>query len=93
MSKGQKFYRGQRVKVDDVMPPSMAHFKAGFIGIVDHSYSDAYGLGNDKEYCLLVLDEKGKGIDCVAWYPESQLTLISDDRRKGENLLQDYKQP
>jgi hypothetical protein len=86
----QKFLRGTRIKVDDAMPPSMTHFEKGFIGIVDHTYSQAYGGNDIKSYCIVQLNKDGQPINKIAWYQEDQLTLISDDLKAGEEILESY---
>lgn len=92
MSK-QKFFRGQRVKLDDVMPEFMSHFPAGGEAIVDHSYTDIY-YGDEfqnQSLALVLLDPVKEFRGWTAWYHESQLTLLSDDRVAGEKILQRYK--
>jgi hypothetical protein len=86
----QKFFRGQRVKIADVVPPYMSHFDAGLEAIVSHSYSDMYGQGQDGEFALLLLDGE-RPFNRVSWYPDSLLTLVNADRDAGERLLQLYK--
>ncbi len=86
----QKFLKGYEVKVDSEMPPMMAHFESGFNGIVDHTYSEAYGGDNINQYCLVVLDENRKPINKISWYYENQLTLVSDDMMKGMGIIENY---
>ena len=86
----QKFLKGFEVKVDDEMPDIMSHFEKGFNGIVDHTYSEAYGGKDIKSYCLLVLDENRKPINKISWYNESQLTLVSDDMMNGMEIIENY---
>lgn len=87
----QKFFRGHRVKVDDKMPSFMAHFDAGFEGIVSGSYSDQYGTNCHDEYSILKLNKQGKPVNRISWYHERQLTLLPGSRDEGEALLQEYK--
>jgi len=89
------------------MPTWMRHFEGGCEAIVVGSYSDLYGghdgMGkadrfddkgclrvnqNDHQYFLLLLT---KTPHQVAWYYETQLTLLSKNRDVGEKLLQEYK--
>jgi hypothetical protein len=86
----QKFLRGTRVKVDAIMPPSMTHFESDFIGIVDHTYSQAYSGNDITNYCLVQLNKQGQPINKIAWYKENQLTLVSDDTKAGEEILESY---
>ena len=86
----QKFLKGFEVKVDDKMPPMMSHFESGFNGIVDHTYSEAYGGDNINSYCLVVLDENRNPINRISWYYENQLTLVSDDMMKGMEIIESY---
>ncbi len=100
--KNQKFFRGQRVRVADDLGSMLRHFQSGcdaivvgsYTGcdaIVVGSYTDQYGsaAGEDPEYTLLLKDD---GVmDTVSWYEESQLTLVSDDRVRGEEILQRHK--
>lgn len=88
----QKFKRGCRVKVDDVMPRHMSHFIAGFEGIVEYTYAQEYGGGHIKSYSLIVLKD-GKPVNTSAWYDESQLTLINADTAAGLAIIEAYKYP
>jgi len=85
----QKYFRGYRVKVQEVMPKEMAHFAAGFEAIIIGSFTDQF-LTNQpddyKNYELLQLED-GKPVNTGAWYLEDQLTLLSDDRAAGEALI------
>jgi hypothetical protein len=87
----QKFFRGQRVRIAKRFPQCMSHFDGkGCEAIVDHSYSDMYGCGNFSDFCLLIIDKKGN-YRC-SWYPEKLLTLVSNDIKAGEKLLQRYRE-
>lgn len=90
----QKYFHGQRVKVDAKTPAHMRHFESGFEGIVDYSYTDRYGgkAGDGPCYSLLVLDNNDTPVNRISWYYETQLTLLSDDRAAGEKLFQQYKE-
>lgn len=70
------------------MPKTMSHFKGDIDAIVDHSYSDAFGGDNVTSYAVLLLTPNPYR---SAWYYEEQLSLLSNDRDKGEKLLQRYK--
>ncbi len=89
----QKFFRGQRVKIADEMPRSMRHFEKGCEAIVVGSYTDQCmrTADSDHKFTLCLLDKNGKPFDRVSWYGEHQLTLLSDDRRAGEDLLQAFQ--
>ena len=92
----QKFFRGQRVKLADDFGSSMSHFGGkGGEAIVEGSYADQYGLGNYDEFKLLLLSGIEGNADFPyrsAWYHEHQMTLVSDDRIKGEEILQMYNE-
>ena len=88
----QKFKRGSKVKVDDVMPPHMAHFPAGFEAIVEYTYAQQYGGNNIDSYSLIHVDELGNAITSTAWYYENQLTLVSDDLESGIKIILKYKE-
>lgn len=68
---GQKYPIGTRVKIDDHLDPSMAHFPAGKNATVCYTYAHAFGGTNVKDYCLDV-----DGVGKVSWYCEEQLTAI-----------------
>lgn len=88
---GQKFRRGWRVKVAKEMPPWMAHFESDFEAIVEYSYAQKF-WGNDiKNYSLIMLKD-GKTVGSIAWYPESTLTLISEDEEAGLKIIEEYEQ-
>ena len=91
--KDQKFFRGQRVRVADDLGSMMSHFTSGCDAIVVGSFSDQIFCrrGADEEsYTLLLKDEDGT-MGTVSWYKESQLTLVSDNRIRGEEILQKHK--
>ena len=85
----QKFKRGQRVKVADEMPEYMSHFPKGFEAIVEYTYGQKYDGEDYDNYSLIVL-EKGKPINSIAWYYESQLTLLNKDCKVGLKIIKDY---
>ena len=68
---GQKFPIGARVKIAEKLGPSMLHFPSGCNATVEHTYAHAYGGDGIKSYSLNI-----DGLGSVAWYDESQLTLI-----------------
>ncbi len=86
----QKYLRGYEVKVDSEMPPMMAHFESGFNGIVDHTDSEANGGDDVESYCLVQLDKDRNPINQISWYDEDQLTLVSDDMKKGMEIIESY---
>ena len=84
----QKFRKLTFVKVDDVMPPSMSHFQAGFIGIVDGTYSQKFRGSNIYDYSLYMI-QHGVVITSISWYHENQLTEIKEqDRLKAEEMIE-----
>jgi len=89
----QKFTRGSRIKVNDVMPDTMWHFEAGFEAIINYSYRQKFGgTCTNHSYSLIQLDEQGSPINSIAWYYESQLTLVDDDTQKGHAIIEEYFQ-
>ena len=93
MSK-QKFFRGQRVKICKDLGHGMGHFESDREAIVIGSYGDQFGktVGRGPEsYSLCVFGPRGGGGHHVSWYDEWQLTLVSDARREGEEILQRRK--
>jgi len=86
----QKFFRGQRVFISNKLPTSMSHFGGrGEEAIVMYSYSDVYGHHDFNDLSLLILPKNRKSY-VSSWYPDHLLTLLSDNRRAGERLLQKY---
>lgn len=88
----QKFFRGQRVKFKpslkkdgfSITPYSVAEAMK-HEAIIEGSYSDlCHGKGFDT-YSLLILAPQHRS---SAWWHESILELIDDDRAKGEELIQ-----
>ena len=69
---GQKYAPGTRVRIDDHLDSTMAHFPSGKNATVRYTYDHAFGGGDIDSYCL---DIDGHGE--VAWYYEGQLTPIS----------------
>lgn len=96
----QKFKRGSRVRIADEMPPSMRHFHCGVEAIVEYTYGQKakhdrrYSPSGDFEsYSLLLFDKEGGIFGGVSWYPESTLTLISDNTREGLDILEQHYFP
>lgn len=86
----QKFRKLTFVKVADDMPDHMSHFDAGFIGIVDGTYSQIYGGKDVSSYCLYKVFN-GKIVCRISWYEENQLTALPDqDREKAEEMIENY---
>lgn len=86
----QKFRKFTFVKVSDDMPKNISHFDAGFIGIVNGTYSQIYG-GKDVSSYSLYKVMSGKIVNCISWYKESQLAELPDqDREKAEQMIEDY---
>ena len=71
----QKFKYGDLVRISDSLGASMSHFTSGREAVVVHSYADRYGGDNHTDYSIYI---EGEGP--VAWYRESQLTLIESNR-------------
>ena len=88
----QKFKSGVEVRVCDMMPPMMSHFQCGFNAIVEYTYKERYGNGNHDSYSLVVLDENSNPVNSVAWYNQYQLTLVDNDRLRGLDIIDQYKQ-
>lgn len=89
----QKFPRGARVKVSDNMPSYMSHFPKGFEAIVEYTYGQKFPQFDKNDidnYCLIVLDENGKPVNSIAWYHESQLTLINNNINEGLKIIESY---
>ena len=86
----QKFRKLTFVKVDSKMPPEMAHFDSGFVGIINGTYSQIYGGTNINSYSLYKI-EGGKITNTISWYRENQLTeLPEQDRKKAEEMIEAY---
>ena len=93
MSK-QKFPIGSKVKVVKDLPRYMFHFPSDFEAIVKGTYKQLCGVGKSgyKDYSLIMLDDRGKPVDSLAWYEEDQLTLVSDDTKAGKKIIKKFKQ-
>jgi len=86
----QKFKKLSFIHVCKELPDDMSHFENDFDGIVCGTYSQEYGGGNIKDYCVYKL-ENGKIVDQIAWYDESQITLSDhQDRDKAEEMIEKY---
>jgi len=85
-SKYQKFFRGQRVHIlydyDDVD------------AIIEGSYNELCGpthpYSASSIYRVLILKEDGTPHYSIAWRNERCMTLVNNNRDKGEQLIQDY---
>lgn len=88
----QKFPRGSKVMVAEIMPPYMFHFECGFEAIVEYTYAQKFWGDDINSYSLIQLDDKGEPINSIAWYEENQLTLIDDNVNRGIQIINNYKQ-
>jgi len=86
----QKYPSMTFVHVCKEMPESMRHFDCDFNGIVDRTYSQAYG-GQDIDSYSIYKIRNGKVVDRISWYKENQLTpLEKQDRALAEKMVEDY---
>jgi len=87
MSEPQKFWRGQRVLV---VRPRYATLPDPREAIIVGSYTDLHGGPQINQAYAIVILEGDVGVNWVAWFYESELSLIDTDRDKGEAILQAY---
>lgn len=76
---GQKFRRGDLVRIAADLGPARRHFPADQDALVLGSYRDKFGNGREDSYALHLLP----GGNC-SWYEEEHLTLV---RHAGENAI------
>ena len=74
-AEGQKFRKGDLVRIAKDLGASMSRFPSDCEAIVLGSYADQFG-GNDTQSYTLFL----KGRNEVSWYYESQLTWLEEGR-------------
>ena len=87
----QKFRKFTYVHVCKEMPDFMSHFDSDFDAIVEGSYSQLCGGGNDVTSYMLYQLENGKIVNNCGWYDEEQLTALeTQDRDKAEELIEEY---
>lgn len=72
---GQKFTKGDLVRIARGLGPSMSHFQSNSEAVVIGSYADQYGGGDVDNYTLHL-----KGGGRCSWYKGHQLTLIERGR-------------
>jgi hypothetical protein len=89
----KKFKRFSYVHVCKDMPDYMYHFPCSFDGIIgDSSLSTIRQDGRRIfEYSVYKL-ENGKVIDEISWYQEDQLSLLKEQPRNGEELIDEFEQ-
>lgn len=91
----QKFFHGQRVRLTGSFPKCMDHFDGrNHEAIIDHSYADAFGGPNHEDFAIIVLPNEGDNWKpyWTAWYPRELMTLVSDDRIAGEEIIQRHNE-
>lgn len=90
----QKFFRGQRVRLAKKFPKEMSHFGGkGKEAIVIGSYRDQNDGGDVDSFSLLLLIKGDKNLNKAyecSWYDSNMMSLISDNRKKGEQIIQNY---
>ena len=89
----QKFLRGHRVHIEKITKPWKKHFPCDVDAIVNGTYATLHGYHNDRafdDYQLVLLDDSGKPFNQVSWYEVEDLTLVSEDRIAGEELIEKY---
>lgn len=74
----QTFVRGDLVKVSDVFPDDMSHFRGrGELAIVVGSYADQYGEASRETYTLSFPVLEGKHYNgTISWYDPDLLTMV-----------------
>jgi len=82
----QKFKRGSFVMVGDEMLDLRAI-------VMYSSAQEIRGSTNTKSYCLLFLDKEGNGDEAKSWTDEKDMVLISDDIKKGKEIIEEYQYP
>jgi hypothetical protein len=86
----QKYPAYSFVHVCKEMPPYMKHFHCDFDAIVGYTYSQKYGGKNIKSYSLYQI-ANGKVVNSIAWYDESQLTMLENQsKEKAEEMIEQY---
>jgi hypothetical protein len=78
-----RFKHGDLVKVADDLGEWMAHFQKGCEAIVDYSFADKFGYGDEESYGIFI-----KGSGTTSWYPGSVLTFI----RHAPELLKEWNE-
>lgn len=78
LNKGQKFSKGDYVKIADDLGSSMGHFSGrGKNAVIEYSYSEKYGNNNCVNHTYSVyVENQGSS----SWYYENQLELIEINR-------------
>lgn len=71
----QKFPAYSFVHICKDMPSWMKHFDSDFDGIVKGTYSQIFGKKDINSYEICKI-EQGLVVECIAWYEESQLSLL-----------------
>jgi hypothetical protein len=91
MSK-QKFKRASLVWVHvDPEDTSKSHFETDFFGVVRGTYHQLYGGGDRTDYSICQLNKaRTKITNEIAWYQESELSLIEWDRVLGYDLMEEW---
>jgi hypothetical protein len=86
----QKFSRLSFIHICKEMPSFMMHYESDFDGIIDGSHSQLHGGKDIHEYAVYQIKE-GKIVNRIAWYNESQITLLDkQDRAKAEEMIEEY---
>jgi hypothetical protein len=68
-----------------VAPEAGSHLPGGCNAIVSGSMAETYNNPRGKDlYCLLLLNERGEGVQVKSWYPVFRLRLL---KTKNPRLL------
>ena len=88
----QKFKKMEFVHIEP-MSGSMSHFEGDCDAIIEASYFQQYGGGeNQKKSYGVYLIKDGKVVNNVSWYEEHQLTLLPiQDKLKALAMVEAYE--
>ena len=90
--KKQKFSKYQFIHICKNMPLHMSHFKSDFYGIIGYSYAEKY-WGDDYKSYMIYQIENGKVVNGMAWYQESQISLLEKQNKKlAEKMIKEFKE-
>ena len=92
MAKHQKFFRGQSIRVGDTPNTGKKREIDGVIfgTFKEQNSNDDRDLTNEY-FSIVQINDQGEPVSFDFWYHDSEMTLVCDNRARGEKIIQKWQ--